>query len=195
LLGIFIRKSLQNDLRLGFFTKKFFKMSLQKTNSYILSELIDHIEQLPQDSYVQKLPVLSGSSIGQHIRHIVEFYECLVKGIQSGTVNYDARKRNLELEQNSAFAVGILKNILTAIEDQETNISLTLETAFGTAVAAKVPSCFSRELTYLIEHTIHHAAIIRIGLQQAFPEINVSPDFGFAPSTIEYRNSLETASN
>ena len=50
-----------------------------------------------------------------------------------------------------------------------------------------VSSSFFRELTYLIEHTIHHLAIIKIGLNEVYPAIEIPKNFGVAHSTIRYQ--------
>ena len=48
--------------------------------------------------YATPLNVLSDSSIGQHVRHVLEFYLCLLHAQDSGIFNYDARQRDLELQ-------------------------------------------------------------------------------------------------
>ena len=53
-----------------------------------------------------------------------------------------------------------------------------------------VVSNVQRELVYLIEHAIHHFALLRIGIQENFPEISLASDFGVAYSTVKYRESI-----
>ena len=164
--------------------------ALQQTNLAIVNQLIGLLKNMNQSVYQQPLTALHGSSVGQHVRHIVEFYQCLAKSLITGTVNYDARERNLQIEQNIFTAIDVLEKSTNFIQQNHINATITLETAFGAEVAAEVPTCFLRELTYLVEHTIHHLAIIKIGLTQTFPEIVIPGNFGVAPSTIHYREKI-----
>ena len=52
----------------------------------ILSQLEEVVEQLTNDSYCNTMEVFSGASIGQHIRHILEFYHCSLVQKVSGEI-------------------------------------------------------------------------------------------------------------
>jgi len=54
---------------------------------------------LSDEVYSSPLDILSGSSIGQHMRHIVEFYTCLLSQQQGQIINYDLRARNQLIEE------------------------------------------------------------------------------------------------
>jgi hypothetical protein len=47
-----------------------------------------------------------------------------------------------------------------------------------------------RELTYNIEHAVHHMAMIKIGLRDVAPYVVLPPDFGIAMSTLRHKASL-----
>ena len=47
---------------------------------------------------------------------------------------------------------------------------------------------FTRELFYCDEHTIHHLALIRVGINE-IGGYQLNESFGVAPSTIKYRQS------
>ena len=49
---------------------------------------------LSDEIYAKPLNILTGRSIGQHIRHIIEFYHCLLSQANKSVVNYDLRKRD-----------------------------------------------------------------------------------------------------
>jgi hypothetical protein len=53
-----------------------------------------------------------------------------------------------------------------------------------------IASSLARELVYLIEHTIHHLAIIKIGLNQGYPHLVLPVNLGVAPSTLLYRDKI-----
>jgi hypothetical protein len=61
--------------------------------------------ELPKDCYAQSCSVLSNSSIGQHTRHIIELYLCLINGYETADVSYDRRERNLKLAEELPFAI------------------------------------------------------------------------------------------
>jgi hypothetical protein len=65
-----------------------------------------------------------------------------------------------------------------------------MATYYDEVIPEMVISNVQRELVYLIEHSIHHFALVRIGIQENFPEIILPCDFGIAYSTIKYRESV-----
>src|SRR5690606_8636434 len=79
------------------------------------------ISQLSDKEYSTSINCLSGSSIGQHVRHILEFYICLLEGIPIGIINYDNRKRDVNLETNTLYSTKTIDAICVklALFDQE----------------------------------------------------------------------------
>jgi len=161
---------------------------LQKINIDIIEQLSDLLKDLDNVVYKESLAPLHYHSVGQHVRHVTEFYLCLLKGYETGEVNYDARQRDLRIEVDKDFTLEVLENVTNHLNLYQQDKQLILQTAFGLEEAINIPSSFFRELTYLIEHTIHHLAIIKIGLNEVYPEIQIAPDFGVAHSTIKHRN-------
>ena len=71
------------------------------TNRALLRDSIDLLERLPADVYAT--PHLEGaSSIGAHIRHVLEHYDCFLVGLQRGAIDYTARARTPEIEASTA---------------------------------------------------------------------------------------------
>lgn len=161
---------------------------LQEINIEIIEQLRHLLEDLENVVYKESLAPLHYHSVGQHVRHITEFYQCLLKGYETGEVNYDARERNLSIEVDKTFALEVITALKSRLNFYQNDKQLILQTAFGLEEAISIPSSFFRELTYLIEHTIHHLAIIKIALNEVYPEIQIAPDFGVAHSTIKHRN-------
>ena len=50
-------------------------------------------------------------------------------------------------------------------------------------------SNYNRELMYNLEHTIHHQALIKVAIN-VFTDMLLPEDFGVAPSTMQYRNTV-----
>jgi uncharacterized damage-inducible protein DinB len=150
------------------------------------------LEQLSADDYSTNLKLLNGSSIGAHVRHILEFYICLSEGFQTGTVNYDDQKRCSILESNPDHT----KTVINELEDTFSENTLKNKPIVNIIEFndQKIisQSSLNRELVYLIEHTIHHYAIINIALQTHFTHVEVPQNFGIAYSTAKQKMALET---
>ena len=144
--------------------------------------------QIKEKDYIKPLKTLKEASIGKHIRHIVEFYQCLLFCKKGGVVNYDERKRNLLLEESVAYTKNFIVEIIDAIEIIETNSKIILVSRYQDENIPMESSLY-REITYNIEHTVHHLAIISIAIPIHFDYINLSTNFGYADSTIQYLKS------
>ncbi len=151
-----------------------------------LEEIKLVLTSLSNHQYAQRLEVLSGSSIGQHVRHILEFYLCLIQGAKSGAVNYDLRERNLILESEVQSGINTIADIQTQIEALGADQNFLLEGDCGIEQAEtySIPTNLQRELCYNLEHSIHHQAIIKIALKSILIKPVLIDSFGVAPSTM-----------
>lgn len=156
----------------------------------MLTQLAGLLGQISLAEYVRPLPVLSGNTLGKHVRHILEFYELLVDGAQSGRLNYDWRRRDLRLEEDTDEALRRIGTIDRAIHRLDLNRSLRLETALAVA-GEGLTSTLARELLYNIEHGIHHMALIRVAVQVHFPAVALPAHFGVAYGTIQYQRQTQ----
>jgi DinB family len=147
-----------------------------------LKTVLDHIKD---DDYALPLDTLKGSSISKHVRHVVEFYECLLFNTTDDILCYDDRKRNSLLEGNIKYTLDYMTEIMDVLERIEDNKPVQLISKYeGQQITME--SSLYRELTYNIEHTVHHLAIISIAVQVHFPYIQLAENFGYADSTIQY---------
>jgi len=160
---------------------------LQQTNIEIINQLIDLLNDIESTVYKDALQPLHCNTVGQHVRHITEFYLCALNGYKNGMVDYDARERNILIEIDKDFTVETLESIKCQLQVLNSDRNLILRSKFGGNESLDIPSSFFRELAYLIEHTIHHLAIIKIGLNEVYPTIEIPKNFGVAHSTIRYR--------
>lgn len=148
-----------------------------------LDELIGLLSQLSEEEYSEPCFELSGSSIGEHTRHIVEMFQCLNRNYDSGIVNYDKRDRNKRIQTNTDFAIQMILDVKCDISKADKNLDL-YQTIDGNAV--KIQSNYYRELLYNLEHCIHHQALIKVAIFKC-ENVTVDDNFGVARSTIEYR--------
>ena len=150
-----------------------------------VKDLASALDQLTDRQYTMSCRTLSGSSVGQHVRHIVELFQCLVNGYTTGAVNYDARPRNQAIANHKEVAAECLDNIIDAIVHPDR--PMLLETGMNTDDQPGIISTtYFREIVYNIEHTIHHMALIRIGITEV-SDIGLPQEFGVAPSTLKYQ--------
>lgn len=161
-------------------------MQLVNTTKAVFAELVEALHALSREEYTIQCRHLSQATIGQHVRHVVELYQCLIDGYETGTVNYELRKRDRLIETDKDFAVSLLSDIANAI--QRTDKPLVMQCALGGDEIISTPSNFRRELVYNLEHTIHHMALIRVGVEE-MSEVILQESFGVAPSTIQYRKA------
>lgn len=155
-----------------------------------LLQIKDLAKVIGTEKYNTPSGILSGATIGQHIRHILEFYLLLVSGSFSGTVSYDKRERDLRIENDPGFASKVVDRLLSGINTLDENQAIQFEADYSSGGAAQnmIPSSVGRELAYCIEHSIHHQAIIKAGLIDLQLQDLVNDQFGVAYSTIRYRN-------
>jgi len=167
-------------------------MLVSKVSKNLLEELKYVIDQLEDAGYSKPLDLLSGSTIGQHTRHILEFYQCFIEGNISKEIDYDLRKRNIKIETDTEFAVSIIDSINDSIDNtNDSNIILKFNNGDECQF---ISSSIERELVYNIEHAIHHMAIIKIAILNNFSNVSLPPDFGVAPSTVKYHRQTNVHS-
>jgi uncharacterized membrane protein YphA (DoxX/SURF4 family) len=155
-----------------------------------ISQLQQALSHLSADEYASPLQVLSGSSIGEHTRHVIEFFQALNTGYANGAVNYDSRKRNKSLETDRDFALQELSSILKSISLEDKTILLTGSYSSKVTREATVETTYYREIVYNLEHAVHHMAIIKIGIRES-TNVTVPMDFGVAAPTVKYRNGTQ----
>lgn len=148
-----------------------------------LAELSDLLSMLSDDNYTRPCPGLSGSTIGEHTRHIIEMFQCLDNQYDSETINYDLRQRDYKIQTNATSAQNAIVEILNRLNKSNKNLELE-QTIEGEAIS--INTNYFRELVYNLEHCIHHQALIKVALLQ-LENITIDENFGVARSTIEYR--------
>ncbi|MGK2862705.1 MAG: DinB family protein [Chitinophagaceae bacterium] len=161
-------------------------MLLQKPIQNVFVQLTETLNQMSDAEYTQQSRILFNASIGQHVRHIIELFLCLEQGYKSGVVNYEKRKRDYEIETNKDFAVQLLKDIYQRIDRPDAELVMETENYEDPSDVVMINSNYYREIAYNLEHTIHHMALIRVGINEV-SSIQLPDEFGVAYSTIKFR--------
>lgn len=154
----------------------------------ILHQLSHLLNQLTEEQYAKPLSCMAQNSIGKHVRHVIECYQCMLQGIENGLVDYDKRARNLQLETDKEFALEVLHAISeTILKIEEKLMQLAVTYSETTSL---VQTSVMREVAYNVEHTVHHLAIIKMGINVAFPSIQIPENVGVASSTLRYQLTI-----
>ena len=163
-------------------------MLLQKPIAFLFDQLQEALESLTDQEYCFPSAVLSQATVGQHLRHIIEFYLELCKGYESGLVNYDKRQRDHRIETERLFAIQKLRAIINDLRKPDKTLVLTASLSAEHNIPLEFHTNYSRELLYNLEHTVHHMAFIRTGIE-AVSAIQLPSHFGVAVSTVQSRKA------
>ena len=161
-------------------------MQLQQAVNNVFVQLSGTLDKLTQEQYTQPCKTLLNATIGQHVRHIIELFQCLENGYDAGLVNYENRKRDELIETNKLFATELLSEVHSGLN--RPNKTLNLEACYDEHAdfPITISTNFYREIAYNLEHTIHHMALIRVGINE-IAEIDLPAEFGVASSTLKFR--------
>ncbi len=124
------------------------------------------------------------SSIGGHMRHILDVFDCIFEGLDSKQVDLTARKRNELAEQKTAFGLVYFQETIKKLEtlknvDLNQVVKVSDDLGLGTVVANYT---LSSALIQAHSHAIHHFASIGYIIYQLGIEMP-DADFGYNPTT------------
>ena len=147
------------------------------------------LKQIDGDTY--RNARAAGGSIGGHVRHLVNFFECLLKQGPTGRIDYDLRERRPEGETDPSAASAALDAIVAAFADGAIDaMPATLEMRESLPGLEDRPwaaSSPAREAAFCVSHCVHHLALVRAAAETAgwrAPE-----GFGVAASTLRFRGA------
>ena len=169
-------------------------MQLNSACFHILDQLQTTVEQIDAEDFSKSSATLGGSTIGQHLRHTLEFFICLQEGFEQGVINYDRRSHDKLVETDKFIALMAISRIREFISKQKEDKALLLEVGYErhSEACITLSTNFFRELTYNIEHAIHHMAIMKIGVHEIAPYVRLADHFGVAVSTVRYQEKEAT---
>ncbi|MCY4562415.1 MAG: hypothetical protein OXC03_09030 [Flavobacteriaceae bacterium] len=154
----------------------------------VLNQLKNLVNTIPVNEFTAKCDILYNASIGEHFRHIIEFYRCCLFNRIDGIVNYDLRPRDKALETNPSIGIKAIEKIIDHLkklsDPHKTDLRLQLECIID---PNGIPTNLERELAFCMDHCIHHQSIIKVGLKARGLESLVDKNFGVAFSTQRYR--------
>lgn len=158
-----------------------------EANRALLDQGLDLLSRLADGQYAARRG--GWAPVGAQYRHVLEHYHCFLAGLPTGEVDYDSRQRDAELEQSPRRAADATRTVQAALRTLAgSNSARPLRVQSRTSLGADEPewsdSTLGRELQFLVSHTVHHFALIKLLLA---PEpIELDADFGVAPSTLAH---------
>lgn len=121
------------------------------------------------------------SSIGSHLRHIFDFYNCIFCE-DNGVIDLTSRERNAKVESCCLTASEHLIHIVNKLNDFNTeNKNIVVIDDLGTG-KTKINYTIEALFAQANSHTIHHYAIINYIIDQLGIKVKDS-EFGYNPST------------
>lgn len=124
------------------------------------------------------------SSIGVHMRHILDVFDCVFNGLESGNINLINRKRNELAENYTQHGIAYFEEILRRLkllEKADFNKIVMVTDDLGLGIVS-ANYTLGGILIQAHSHAIHHFASVGYVISQlgiALPDDN----FGFNPST------------
>jgi len=158
----------------------------------LVEQLTNLLQQINRTEYTQPIDLFDGSSIGGHCRHIFEFLQILEQGMSAGLLDYGARQRTPELEKDPLLLVAALEKSYAALNQYSLTQSVHIIADVPLEDSSFRPqhaSTFGRELLFVFYHTVHHLAMIKMGLKYLNSPVQLPAHFGVAPSTIAFQDS------
>lgn len=124
------------------------------------------------------------SSIGSHMRHILDVFDCIFEGIDSNNINLINRKRNELAENYTAHGMSYMTSTIEKLKKLNPNdfdkiVNVTDDLGLG------VISANYTLIGILIQahsHAIHHFASVGYVISQLGIQLP-DDDFGFNPTT------------
>ncbi len=142
------------------------------------------LEKLSPAQFTDKQVGPYHSSVGEHLRHILDIFACIFRGMPAGMVDLAARERNELVETVPEKASEYLDTILTSLEGLDsasagTLVNVTDDLGMG---PVQVPYTLGGAICQAHSHAIHHFACIGYILDRLGVEV---PDarFGYNPTT------------
>lgn len=131
------------------------------------------------------------SSIGRHMRHILDVFDCVFCGLETGQIDLTARKRNELAEQKTAFGLAYFEEIKNKIDDLGTRdlnqiVSVTDDLGLGKVTANYTLNSI---LIQAHSHAIHHFASIGYIIAELGIELP-DADFGYNPTTPQFERRI-----
>ncbi len=156
--------------------------------------MITFIEGLSDAEYQFCAKPWFDSSIGQHLRHIIDLYLALINRANADVINYDVRRRGHGVESVRNIGLQELNGIRQWVseitsEEIEQQTTVSTEVAMSSQQTAEFASSFGRELCFASSHLTHHLALMAVIAKMTGKDVD--PTLGLAAATATHLREQE----
>ncbi|MEZ4586356.1 MAG: DinB family protein [Gemmatimonadales bacterium] len=155
-------------------------------NRQLLEQALAALDRLSDAQYADRRG--AWAPVGAQYRHVLDHYHCFLEGLPTREIDYDQRARDPRLESSRDAAAAATRAVRDAIAviDAEADypVRVQLRTSADAADPEWTSSTVGRELQFLLSHTVHHFALMK--LLVAGDQVDLGAEFGVAPSTLSY---------
>jgi len=133
------------------------------------------------------------STIGSHMRHVLDVFSCILKGLDNHLVDFSVRERNELAETYTSKGIEYFTTIISELknikqEDFKKTIKVTDDMGLGKEI---VDYTIAGTLMQAHSHAIHHFASIGYLIYQLEIELP-DADFGFNPTSPKKKVSVKS---
>ncbi|MDP3314210.1 DinB family protein [Lutibacter sp.] len=142
------------------------------------------LEAISDEQYSNKSIGPYYSSIGAHVRHILDVFDCIFDGLQENKIDLIGRKRNQLIENKTKLGIQYFNEIIKKlnnfnIENLNKTVKVTDDLGLGVVTANYTIAAI---LIQAHSHAIHHFSSVGYVIDQLKIELP-DQDFGFNPTT------------
>jgi uncharacterized damage-inducible protein DinB len=158
---------------------------MTSSNIHLLEQGLSLLIEIDDQLFTSAPKGVAKAGVGGHLRHCLDFYDSFLRGAGEGKIDYDCRERNELIEKDRTAAAAKLETTIQQLRNLQAEIGeqpllVKLEGEQAQDSSAWSHSSVSRELQFLLSHTVHHYALMAMLLRvQGF-------EFGVAPSTLKH---------
>src|SRR5438105_3172108 len=81
-----------------------------------LRQALRLLDRVDDTAYSTSPRGLAPHRAGAHLRHVLEFYQCFLEGMEASHIDYDARRRDQHLERSRGAAAEAVRSIIRSLE-------------------------------------------------------------------------------
>lgn len=124
------------------------------------------------------------SSIGNNMRHILDFFTCVFNGIEEGHIDFSIRNRNELIQKETAFGINYFNETIERLNQLDVSTFDELIKVTDDLGNGKVTMNYTigSTLVQAHSHAIHHYALVGFIISHLGLELPEA-DFGFNPTT------------
>ena len=161
----------------------------------VLHQLVELLDPLEPSAYTVKPVTTYGGSVGGHVRRCLDHVNALLLGLDGQLIDYEARQRGTDVENDRDAALAEVERLdaaLAALGPEVLEQAVTVSVCMSPErPALDAASTVAREVAFVLNHTIHHHAMIG-GMVKALGGA-VPAEFGMAPGTLRHQHQKQAA--